>query len=403
MADESLPPYTHTRQHLLDELALVRARAVAHTGSAEQVAEVMAPDPQVVARRVALGLAAGVDLRLPKVEATFGLTKTERAILLLTLAAEVDPLFLALTRGVQGEINVSLVVGTILELCTGDMTETVDGTLLFLPGSNLRVNALVQVEDRNFPRELPMQALRVKMDRNLALYLLGERDSSEPAWMKHVAPRPRLAQARLPAERKTDLTAYVGQSIDAGHGVQVEIIGPAGVGKKHLAEGICHELGRGLLVADCRKMVAAPGFDPEHLGARLAEIRREAMLAHALPYLDHYQALLVRHDSGGRPTGDEQSQTVQPSAVYTMPPELSDFISGVGTCFLGGEERFEPLGETGEVIRVELPFPSPRQRAEIWSQVFEEVGAKPAEDLDFVEIGRKLALDAARIQAMTRA
>src|SRR5262249_49795285 len=55
------------------------------------------------------------------------------------------------------------------------------------------------------------------------------------------------------------------------------------------------------------------------------------------------------------------------------------------------------------VIRLELPFPTPRQRAEIWSQSFDEIGAAPAEDLDFQEIGRKLALDAQRIHAATRA
>jgi SpoVK/Ycf46/Vps4 family AAA+-type ATPase len=394
-------PYAHSAEHLLDELALVRAKALARTGGPAPEGKL---HQDVIARRVSLSLAQGVDLRLPKIEATFGLTATERAVLLTCLAAEVDPLFLAVCRGLQGEMSGPMLqVATLVELCTGELDQGIDAAMLFLSGSNLRRSALVVVEEPLHPRDVPIQALRCKIDRNLALYLLGERASSAPSWIKHVNPRPLIEQARLTPDEKGALVSYLQGALDAGKGPSVEICGPPGVGRKHLAEAVCHELGRALLVADCRSMGTDPGYDRTQLQARLAEVRRESMLAHALPYLDHYQGLLIKHETA-RPThDDQQSQTVAPSALYTIPGDLSGFLAEIGLCFLGGEERFEALADAGEVLRVTLPFPSPRQRAAIWSQVFDEIGAAPAADLDFTEIGRKLALDAQRIHAAARA
>ncbi len=394
-------PYAHSAEHLLDELALVRAKALARTGGPAPEGKLAA---DVIARRVSLSLAQGVDLRLPKIEATFGLTATERAVLLTCLAAEVDPLFLAVCRGLQGEMSGPMLqVATLVELTTAELDQGIDAAMLFLPGSNLRRSALIMVEEPMYPRDVPLQALRVKIDRNLALFLLGERQSSAPSWITHVSPRQLLHQVRLPAEEKNALVDYLGRALDEGKAPRVEICGPPGVGRKHLAEAVCAQLERGLLVADCRTMSSDLGYDRAQLMPRLAEVRREAMLAHALPYLDNYQTLLVKHEAT-RPQheSDAQSQAVQPSALYTVPAELSGFLSDIGLCFLGGEERFEALAESGEVLRVTLGFPSPRQRAEIWSQVIGELGAKAGEDLDFTEIGRKLALDAQRIHAAAR-
>jgi hypothetical protein len=395
-------PYAHSAEHLLDELALVRAKALARTGGPAPEGKL---HQDVIARRVSLSLAEGVDLRLPKIEATFGLTATERAVLLTCLAAEVDPLFLAVCRGLQGEMSGPMLqVATLVELCTAELDQGIDAAMLFLPGSNLRRSALVVIEEPLHPRDVPLQALRCKIDRNLALYLLGERNSSAPSWIKHVTPRPLLPQVRLPEGEKRALVEYLQVALDEGRPPRVEICGPPGVGRKHLAEAACAELGRSLLVADCRTMGSDPGYDRTQLQPRLAEVRREAMLAHALPYLDNYQNLLIKHEGALRPNHeDQQSQAVAPSAVFTVPSDLGDFLRDIGLCFLGGEERFEQLADSGEVLRVSLPFPSPKQRAEIWSQVFDEIGAQPGEDLDFTEIGRKLALDAQRIHAAARA
>src|SRR5437868_15205288 len=86
-----------------------------------------------------------------------------------------------------------------------------------------------------------------------------------------------------------------------------------------------------------------------------------------------------------------------------MPPELVAFLRTIGLCFMGGEDRYEQLEQAGEVVRITLPFPSPKQRAAIWEQTFEAMGARLADDMDLPEIGRKLALDAQRIQAAARA
>jgi SpoVK/Ycf46/Vps4 family AAA+-type ATPase len=136
----------------------------------------------------------------------------------------------------------------------------------------------------------------------------------------------------------------------------------------------------------------------------LADVRREALLVGAAPYLDHYDAILVKHDPAAARAGhDTESREVQASAIFKMPPELTRFLADMALSFFGIEERFEGLAEAGPVVRVHVPFPSPAQRAAIWQQTFEHLhAAVDGDDVDWTEIGRKLALDAARIQSAAR-
>ena len=408
-APDAVVPYASTRDHVLDEIALVRARALASVGGltgGESEPQEPAPDPAAIARRVSLALASGVELRLPRLESTFGLLPVERAALMVAVAAEFDPLFRSICRGLQGEMaGPSLQVGTIVELTTRALDEAVDAAMLFLPDGKLRQNALITVEDPLYPRDVPLQALRVKIDRRLGLWLLGQAESSAPAWLERVLPRRVLAQARVPEERKADLLAHLASARAEGRRTLVEIEGPNGVGKKFVAEGLCAELGQELYVADCRAMLLGPhGVDRELLPARLAEVRREALLVGAAPYLDHYEAILTRHDPAARAAHDNESREVQSSPTFKMPPELLAFCAELPLVFFGIEERFEALADAGPVVRVHVPFPSPAQRASIWQQTFEHLhAAVDTNDVDWVEIGRKLALDAARIQSAARA
>lgn len=399
-------PYASTREHLLDEIAWVRSRALTSVGGTVALGhDAPPPDPALMARRAALSLASGIDLRLPRLESTFGLLPVERGALMVAVAAEFDPLFRSICRGLQGEMaGPSLQVGTIVELTTRTLDEAVDAATLFLPDGKLRQNALITVEDPLHPRDVPLQALRVKIDRRLGLWLLGTQASSAPDWLTRVLPRRVLAQARLPEDRKQDLLEHLTAARRDGRRVLVEMHGPVGVGRKFVAEGLCAELGQPLVVADCRAMLMAPmGIDREVLPARLAEVRREALLAGAVPYLDAYDALLSRQEPAARAAYDRESQEVQASAVLKMPPELTAFLQKLPLVFFGIEERFEALGEAGPVVRVHVPFPSPAQRAAIWQQTFDELHAAVDADVEWSEIGRKLALDAARIQTAARA
>ncbi len=406
--DDAVTPYASTREHVLDEIALVRARALTSVGGlgaapGELPPPEAAPDAGVIARRVSLSLASGVDLRLPRLEATFGLRRVERAALMVAVAAEFDPLFRSICRGLQGEMaGPSLQVGTIVELTTRALDEAVDAAMLFLPDGKLRHNALITVEDPLYPRDVPLQALRVKIDRRLGLWLLGQAESSAPSWLERILPRRVLAAARLPDERKADLLAHLGAAREASQRVLIELQGALGVGKKFIAEGLCAELGQELLVADCRAMLlGAHGIDREVLPTRLAEVRREALLLGAAPYLDHYDAILQKHEAA-RAAHDQESREVLASTTFKMPPELLAFARELPLCFFGIEERFEALAEAGAIVRIHVPFPSPAQRAAIWLQTFEQLHAGIDGEVDWTEIGRKLALDAARIQSAAR-
>lgn len=402
---DAVAPYPDSRTHLLDEMAVIRHAAVKHIElGADQIFDnAPPPNPAVVARRVELSIASGIDLRLPLVEETFGLSRFERGVLVLALAAEFDPLFRAITRGLQGELTgPTLQVGTINELLSKTLGEALDLALHFLPDSRLRRNALVSAEDPIPPRDVPMQALRVKIDRPMALFLLGEMPSSAPAWIKIVEPVAELKRARLPEQKLAELERYLRTALEDRRRLLIEMTGPVGAGRKYLAEALCRELGLNLCVIDCREF----STDRENLAIRLGEARREALLGRALPYLDYYDALLNKHESvrGGGGGGDpeQQSQLVNASPSLTLPSELQKFLTGMDLVFLGAEQRFEPLDAAGEVLRVEVPFPTPQQRAEIWRTVLREEKAKFGPDVDLVEIGRKFALDARKIHSAAR-
>ena len=126
-------------------------------------------------------------------------------------------------------------------------------------------------------------------------------------------PRRVLPLARLPEERKTDLLAHLTTARTDGRRTMSSCRGPIGVGKKFVAEGLCAELGQELYVADCRAMLLGPhGVDRELLPARLAEVRREALLVGAAPYLDHYDSTRsIKHDPARRaPGNDTESREV---------------------------------------------------------------------------------------------
>ena len=288
-------PYASTRDHVLDEIALVRVASAGvgrRAGRPDIAVPATPPDPSLISRRVSLSLASGVELRLPRLESTFGLLPVERAALLVALAAEFDPLFRAICRGLQGEMaGPSLQVGTIVELTTRALDEAVDAAMLFLPDGKLRQNALITVEDPLHPRDLPLQALRVKIDRRLGLWLLGQADSSAPAWLERILPRRVLPQARLArGEQAAICWRTWRRRAPMGARTLVELHGPVGVGKKFVAEGLCAELGQDALRRRLPRHAArlARRIDRELLPARLAEVRREALLVGAAPYLDHY-------------------------------------------------------------------------------------------------------------------
>ncbi len=399
--------YFGSREHLLDEVALVRARALSHVGGKLPQAEIepFSLTAEEVTARVEASLAEGVDLRLPLYESVFELSPHERAIFVTALAAKIDPLFRAVCRGLQGELaGPSLQVGTIVELVTSYLGDAVDATLLFLPERALRRFALISVEDPAPPRDLPLQALRVKIDRRVALHLLDEHRSSLPDGIEVNEPRATLPLARLSDERKQTVLKYLQESDLSGRPLLVEVEGPVGVGKKFLAEGLCAALGQRMLVARCSELFLSDKLDDASTRkAHLAEIARAVRLHGAVPYLDRYDLLLERKVHAAPPSEESSGEPQAATKVQRLPTELGDFLRDQTLCFLGTTERFEPLSDAGEVVRLQLDFPTPSQRAAIWQQTLSDLDVTLEADVDMHEIGRKLALDPARIQEAARA
>ena len=266
------------------------------------------------------------------------------------------------------------------------------------------MNALITVEDPLFPRDVPLQALRVKIDRRLGLWLLGQRRVVGAAVARARAAAPRAARRRAcPRSARRDLLAHLAAARDDGRRTLVELQGPPGVGKKFVAEGLCAELGQELFVADCRAMLLGPhGVDREQLPARLAEVRREALLVGAAPYLDHYDSILVRHDPAAR--APQRLGVARGAGLADVQDAARAASRSRASCRSSSSAsrsatRRWPRPGDGACAST---CPSRRRRSARPS------GSRPsstshasvdANEVDWIEIGRKLALDAARIQS----
>ncbi len=329
----------------------------------------------------------------------FHFTPLERSVLLCLLGAEIEPLFRKLVRLEQREGGRPwLELGTIADLLELGRAQLPTLFELFLPGGKLRACGLALV-DELADGEPPMIHVRVKVTRRVLRFCLGV--DEPPAGMSlRAEPAARLADSLVAPAVRDELLSRVRLSLLRGERLRVALHGVDGVGKKFLAEGVAGEVGRPILFIDMR------GWDRRALALHLADVTREAALGGAIPYLDGWEAL-IDDGSGEAPPPSIDTDDPQPSATpkRPLPVPFARFLDEhADVVFLGARERHGQLDRLGSpAVHVAVPFPGPHQRGLLWQRAVADHGARLADGIDADELGRKFALDPARILAATRA
>ncbi len=329
----------------------------------------------------------------------FHLTPVERSVLLCLLGAEIEPLFRKLVRLEQREGGRPwLELGTIADLLELRRDQLPALFELFLPTGKLRTSGLALVDD-GADGEPPMIHLRVKVTRRVLRFCLGI-DELPSGMTLRAEPTARLADSLLAAGARDELLSRVRFALLRGERLRVALHGVDGVGKKFLAEGIAGEIGRAILFVDLR------AWDRRALSLHLADVRREAAIAGAIPYLDGWESL-IDDGSGEAPPPSVDPDDPQPSAAPRRPlpspfarllDEHDDLV------LLGARERHAQLDRLASaVVHVAIGFPGPQPRGQLWLRAIAARGARLQEGIDADELGRKFALDPARILAATRA
>ncbi len=303
---------------------------------------------------------AGAVLRLRDLAATFGLDPVDVDLLLIGIAADIDPRFEAFFGYLNDDVSRRRPSAAVaLELAGVPLTAAA-GYAHLLHGP-LMTGGLVEMEDRDRP--FPGRAVRVP-DRVVS-FLLGE-DAPDPALIPVTGAVP-----DIPWGDPSPLATALGEGVTLAY-----LREPATGSGRVLAVEALRLTGHRPLVVDLDRLVRQP--DPVRL-ARLAA--REARLAGA-----------------GIVAGPV-------SAVKDRPDLLQELVADPRPLLLVGEMSWDPLWTTAPPLFVQVPSSTPQERRAVWRFALAGTAAEP----DALESTAQFRLrpedvaraaESARVQAM---
>src|SRR5262249_41034446 len=174
---------------------------------------------------------------------------------------------------------------------------------------------------------------------------------------------PAVGRERWPADDGTrrQLVRFVHDGASDEPAI-IHLRGPYGAGKQSVAEAVCRDLGRRLLVVDVTKM---PGDKDGGRPTLFDLVQREVTLQGAAVFWKHFDALLVE---------DRKAALAAFVDALASRPALT---------FLAGEVRWEPSESVraGRLARVELTRPSWSERVAMWTAAL-DVDGRLESDVD---------------------
>ncbi len=303
-----------------------------------------------LAGRTAAGLAAGSDLRLERLRNLFGLDDYQLQVMVICLAPELDLQYGTLYAYVQDDLGkrrptVNLALNL---LCTG-LADRVAHRRHFSNLSPLLNHQLVQIAEDPHPKDAGLLAQTLALDPRVADYLLGGEDIDfrlQPH-AQLVQPATAWAEVVLTPETRERLLALaenLGRAPER-EGVILHLVGPAGTGKKTVAQALCRSLGKSLLLVDVAGLLVE-GAAPAMLACR------EARLQGAILCWDRLHLL-----AGDGPKNQEAAAALF-SAIKNQP----------GITIIAGETPWRPPETPTEqtLLMVELPRAGYAERKSLW-------------------------------------
>ena len=355
---------------------------------------------QAIARRREASAAHGIDLRLNRLARTFGLDAFEIDVLLVCLAVEIDLRYERLYAYLQDDVTKKRPsVNLAIQLLISPGGKALEARHHFLAGSPLIAHQIVQLlEDPSQPQS-PLLARILKPDDRIVQFLL---DSDEPdARLRDattlVTPSRSLDDLLLEDDMRAALRLAwpIGTDVcpptpqDAPSPVLV-LQGPAGAGKRSVAEAMCHERQRQLLVVDLSAFPPEPepalASAGTRWGAIVSLVEREAALRGAVVLWRSLDALSGEAHRGA------------PAAV------LRAIDAGHQPCYVAVSEGLDMVASfprRGAVL-LRMPEPAHAHRSGHWVRV---LGGAPLEaGTDFASLATRFKLSLGQIgQAATTA
>jgi SpoVK/Ycf46/Vps4 family AAA+-type ATPase len=304
----------------------------------------------------------GIELRLDRLQQTFGLDAFEIDVLLVCLAVEMDLRYEKLYAYLHDDVTKKRPsVGLVLDLLAPAAEAGLGARRYFNAEASLFRNYLLTLFDDPTQPHPPLLAKYVSVDARIVRYLLNSDVLDERIRsFSYLTDFDQESTGQLVDEAARRQLVRLLQS--GGTPVIVHLRGPYGVGKHSVAVAVCRDLGMRLLIADVAKLAN----DREGGAAAFELVQREAKLQPAAVFWRNFDALLAE---------DKR-------------PGLISFVDALGRrpglTFLAGEVPWEPNEalRAACLVRLELRKPSWSERLAIWSAAFDGDDRRLDSDVD---------------------
>ena len=316
--DGTISPYADTTAHLFDELSrldlLLRRRLETwwkeRDGTVDELRGLFVSDEEVdtllstvgttreptgvdpalataierrtgeIRARVRRSLADGVDLRLPTLEATFGLDPRHRDTLLLALAPALDTKYARVYAYLQDDVSRTRpTVGLLARV----RDETGIGRLSardpFTRQSPLVRHRLVRLDGSD---DEPLHARTVSVDERVVAYLLGSDDVADALAGVATVTRPTAPPTLGDLLVDADVTAAVENLFDPADtsrpGLLAQFHGPDTDGMRAIVDAVCAASASTVVRVDGRRLASdGDPFERVHVACREARLQRAVL------------------------------------------------------------------------------------------------------------------------------
>ncbi len=286
----------------------------------------------------------GKELRLHVLSEIFHLNQFEVDTILICLASELDPMYEKLYSYMNNDVTRKRpTVDLVKKLLCSSIEENIRVREYFSSGSPLIKNKLVYLG--NDGQDLPIISRYIKINEKIISFLLGT-DGVDPGIEKFSSIiKPKISVNDIISEDNQKLTCFIEQISSSKTPLIFFLHGGYGTGKKMLAEVICRERGKSLLI------VNASIFMKDESNEMLDVILREALLQNSYVYLEGIDALRKEKDW---------------IDVKNHIRKLDGFPDWI---FLSGELPWEPPRtlENHTYINIPFPLPSFTLRIKLWN------------------------------------
>ncbi|GAB4569843.1 MAG: ATP-binding protein [Anaerolineae bacterium] len=345
----------------------------------DRIAAAVSHLEEVISRRAAAALEAGVHLPLHELGRRFQLSPFELDVILICLAPELELKYTRLYAYLQNDVTRRRPThDLILSLLCRSLEERIDARARLSPWSPLYRYGLIAPAEGRDPWAHPggdWLSQPIRLSDRVGSFLLGidAPDAAVASFSRRVAPRASLDELML----SEPVIHHMRRAMTARQ--PLLLIGPRGIGKKHAAEALCRAHRLSLLVADARRMTA-DGRSPT---TAMRDLCREATLTGSAIYIDHADALW--HPASQSPPAadaDDADHALAAEETLALAIELA-----TGPVFVGASSAWDPPPElAARLTVVTFPMPDFAQRHELWRRFLSGNGYRPLDDADVAEL-----------------